>query len=297
MKFKRILFIFICFFGFILSSFAEENPSFNQELLITGSWFTEKDLLEIQCRIIFDENGTYTFFSALDRFELAIGKYVVTDNGIILQRPEQFYTPEEDSFFPKNVKSIKLVYKQKSTFYYLNEDVLESEDKNINYCISSCIGKKSTPQGTKCLYDNIEVIKITKKFTPVENLKIRKKPSLSAETGEFNYTSYLYWGSRSVIYDNGYNYTGDPEIAKNEKYLSLILKGMLVYSEAQTVEKQTIDGITAPWYLITLNNNDGITGTESFWVFGGYLKQTFQTDEDYSLLLPELEKKGVIIKK
>lgn len=89
----------------------------------------------------------------------------------------------------------------------------------------------------------------------LDNLKLRKKPSLSSELVTVggireNEVGY-YYGKRSIA-----------------------LAGQTCTIFAKTVKKDTIDGITAPWYLIVAYGTDemGLDTAEAF-VFGGYVKE------------------------
>ncbi|WP_038176877.1 hypothetical protein [Treponema pedis] len=55
---------------------------------------------------------------------------------------------------------------------------------------------------------------------------------------------------------------------------SIELAGNYCVIRAKTVATSTIDGITAPWYLIIVYGNDeSEMDTEEAWIFGGYIKK------------------------
>ncbi|MBQ9622902.1 MAG: hypothetical protein IJP90_05010 [Treponema sp.] len=89
----------------------------------------------------------------------------------------------------------------------------------------------------------------------LDNLKLRKAPSLSSELvsvgGVEEEGAGFYYGERSIA-----------------------LAGQTCTIRAKTVKKDTIDGITAPWYLIVAYGVDemGLDTAEAF-VFGGYVKE------------------------
>lgn len=89
----------------------------------------------------------------------------------------------------------------------------------------------------------------------LDNLKLRKKPSLSSELvtvgGVSEEGAGFYYGKRSIA-----------------------LAGQTCTIFAKTVKQDTIDGITAPWYLIIAYGTDemGLDTAEAF-VFGGYVKE------------------------
>ncbi len=88
----------------------------------------------------------------------------------------------------------------------------------------------------------------------LENLKLRKYPSTDAPLvsvgGIDEYCAYSY-ERRSVEFAGNY-----------------------CVIRAKTVETSTIDGITAPWYLILAYGNDEMgMDVEEAWIFGGYVKE------------------------
>lgn len=89
----------------------------------------------------------------------------------------------------------------------------------------------------------------------LDNIKLRKAPSLSSELvtvgGVSEEGAGFYYGKRSIA-----------------------LAGQTCTIFAKTVKQDTIDGITAPWYLIVAYGVDemGLDTAEAF-VFGGYVKE------------------------
>lgn len=94
--------------------------------------------------------------------------------------------------------------------------------------------------------------KDAKYLTVLENTKMRKEPSLNAETVSLAYYDY-----------------------KNEKYIenrNVVYAGQVIRIIGATERKETIDGKTAPWYLIYEDDHNGGEFTEGslVWVYGGY---------------------------
>ena len=96
-------------------------------------------------------------------------------------------------------------------------------------------------------------------ISPDSNLRMRSTPSLSGElvVMPYNYyarssDTYYYAAQRSVIYQDTVHLV-----------------------RAVTVKEDTVDGITAPWYLILEWDGDDAEGGwwEWAWVFGGYVKE------------------------
>ena len=81
------------------------------------------------------------------------------------------------------------------------------------------------------------------------------------------------------------------------KNLSILLAGMIRSFDAVTVEKQTIDGITAPWYRIDFTDNEE-GATRYYWVFGGYIKEVSdpKTKEYEQLFINSAVQKGLLKK-
>lgn len=96
----------------------------------------------------------------------------------------------------------------------------------------------------------------------LENLKLREMPSLSSKLvtvgGVEKEGAGYYYGSRSIA-----------------------LAGQVCTIRAKTVKKDTIDGITAPWYLIYAYGVDeaGLDVKPAF-VFGGYVKEIKENERE-----------------
>ena len=111
-------------------------------------------------------------------------------------------------------------------------------------------------EGTECIRYPLNNEGVDSEYILIlDNLKLRTKPSLSSELVTVggireNEVGY-YYGKRSIA-----------------------LAGQTCTIFAKTVKKDTIDGITAPWYLIVAYGTDemGLDTAEAF-VFGGYVKE------------------------
>ncbi len=104
--------------------------------------------------------------------------------------------------------------------------------------------------------------------------------------------------------------TGETEEAEKQKVIdeegyltlkdesTLLLKGMVTTYDAKTADESTIDGITAPWYRIALNDLDGESITQYWWVFGGYLEdydENRNSEYTKTLFNTALEKGFIVI--
>ena len=143
------------------------------------------------------------------------------------------------------------------------EDLLYSGRLYHSASKSSYFTFSYSPSGKEYVYDGITVIKCPDGnkqepiyITPTSNLKMRSKPSTSAPVVELPYT------------------IGEKRIAKR----NVIFEGEQIRAIAVTKETSTIDGITAPWYLIYEDTHDEEAPYTHFpgayvWIFGGYVKE------------------------
>ncbi|MCR4631087.1 MAG: hypothetical protein K5786_05605 [Treponema sp.] len=130
--------------------------------------------------------------------------------------------------------------------------------------------EKWAPPYVKFDYEEVECIRYPWKNEGVENeyililenLKLREMPSLSSKLvtvfGVEEEDAGYYYGSRSIA-----------------------LAGQVCTIRAKTVKKDTIDGITAPWYLIYAYGVDeeGLDVEPAF-VFGGYVKEIKENERE-----------------
>jgi len=79
--------------------------------------------------------------------------------------------------------------------------------------------------------------------------------------------------------------------------LQIVLAGMIRSFDAVTVEKDTIDGITASWYRLPFTDGDE-GAVRYYWVFGGYIKEISDpnTKEYEKLFLNSAAAKGLLKK-
>ena len=136
-------------------------------------------------------------------------------------------------------------------------------------------------------------------LVPVENLNVRKEPSTKAETGVIDYgfellclTEEEYMGTEMLNKD----YAKKFERYDSSLISPVLLAGMKKNYSAVTVDSQTIDGITAPWYRISFTDNDE-GGNRYYWIFGGYIKELDNPDtkEYEQLFFDAAVKNGYLI--
>ena len=217
-----------------------------------------------------DENY-YTFCSPYGGYLWKNYPYSLNGNTLILENNgEKVFNPDwmQDIVFPEG-KAAVLTWDED-----YNDFVCKGVFKNETVILRNF--KNKTPAGTECILQGLKVIKYdTAKshLVATDNLKIRKSPSLKAETGTFNYTNYICSGS-PVRHPLGEEFAQYSEYTvKDDQYFPLLLAGLVVGFDAVTVEKETIDGITAPWYRIVMYDKSDEGCNQYFWVFGGYIKE------------------------
>ena len=122
----------------------------------------------------------------------------------------------------------------------------------------SCLWSvKEIPEDMIIEVHGIKAYKVRKEISISENLKMRSKPSLDSKIVEI----------KGCDFANGWV----------EASRRIVFKGMIVTPIAKTVEKETIDGITAPWYYILQQEHDPSGRNEGdvyyVWIFGGYVQE------------------------
>ena len=227
----------------------------------------------------FAQDGTYTYYERYigDSVEGA-GLYSVK-NGILFFESYDGYMkpPYSDSDFGDSME-LPGKYKvdlEKTGLYNKGALINVSNGKLYWSNIDPPAYAKINYEGTDCIRYPWNNDGIDREYIVIlENLKLRKYPSLKSPP----VTVY------GIDEDNvGYFY-GNRSIA---------LAGQTCVIRAKTIKEDTIDGITAPWYLILAYGTDemGLDVKES-WVFGGYVKEFKQsqlnkTDAAYREILKQ----------
>ncbi len=114
--------------------------------------------------------------------------------------------------------------------------------------------------GSKALVDGLTVIAKKSKKTLADNVRFRTKPSTNSATQNI-------W-----LYEEKYYGTPDEKT-------DIIKKGELVTTYARTLEYETIDGVTACWYYISL---PAVGALQFGWIFGGYFETANKGKMDLS---------------
>ncbi len=234
--------------------------------------------------IEFKDQETYTFCSPFGGYLWSTAKYKTEGSKIILsvlteENPFSnetlnalFSSSNENKYIEFDYDSEVCTFYKKGAYRHNNIVLVRSD-------------AEQTPQGTVCYLDDIKVIKKSGYLIPTENLRVRKKPSLQAETGSIDY-SYEIYSRRNDKYigTERYDDTHVVTVDYSNRDSSVLLAGMVKAYDAVTAESQTIDGITAPWYRICFV--DGEEGwPRYYWIFGGYIKEIKDTkNKEYEKL-------------
>ena len=282
---KHLLIIIVLFLNIFLFA---QNKVVRVDLQVG-----EEDLF-----IEFIDEKTYTFYSPFGGH--LWGNYPYTlEKGVLTLKNDgkKVFDIEQlnNLIFPKGSSSTFIYDENYKDFYctgvYKNEKLILRDFKN------------PTPVGSECILNGIKVVKYDKSKSNLiakENLKIRKTPNLNAETGKFNYSTYFCPAPPSVSRNPlGKAFTPYSNyIVQDNGYLPLLLAGLVVSYDAVTVQKYTIDGITAPWYRIAMYDRADEGTDEYFWVFGGYIKEVTDPEnpEYVKLLVQNAVGKGVLKK-
>ncbi|MCR5699784.1 MAG: hypothetical protein K6G52_09110 [Treponemataceae bacterium] len=240
--------------------------------------------------IVFKDAKTYTFFSPFGGYLWGTYNYKIEGNTISFEKTTlecPFNIDELNKLFSKNNPNQFVEFVYDSNFHTFSQT---GGFRNGKILLYNSKFSTPTPQGTECLIGKTKVIKKSGYLVPVENLRVRKEPSIKSELGLIDYYFELMCLSEQ-IYEK-YDILLKPQ---ENNYTPILLAGMIRSYNAVTVEKQTIDGITAPWYRIGFS--DGEVGiTRYYWVFGGYIEEVFDanTKNYQDLFFTSAEKKGYL---
>lgn len=245
----------------------------------------------------FKDDKTYTFCSPYGGYLWGTYNYKIEGNTIYLAvtgSKEPFGNEELNKLFSSNNSNQFVDFVYDTQFCTFS---VQGGFRHENVLLANNRYSSQTPQGTECLIGNSKVIKKSGYLVPTENLKVRKEPNTKSETGIIDYR-YELMGMIEEEYRGTGKLNADYEITF-ENYetqnLPILLAGMVRQFDAVTLEKQTIDGITAPWYRISFTDNDE-GATRYYWVFGGYIKEVADsnTKEYEKLFITSAVQKGLI---
>ena len=297
---KKNIFVVLFLFGLasILSAQIKQEDLIGKNNRLYFSFVGETRFYAIY--VEFKDENTYTFCSPFGGYLWGTYDYKLEGNTIYLAvtNDKNPFSSNEDlnKLFSSNNsnKYVDFVYDSNfSTF------TITGGFRHGNILLSNSKYAKPTPQGTESLIGNYKVIKKSGYLVPTENLKVRIEPNTKSDTGTIEYHFELnclreakYAGSNQ--FNENYETMFETFETKN---LSILLAGMIRSFDAVTIEKQTIDGITAPWYRISFTDSDE-GDTRYYWVFGGYIKEVSdpKTKEYEQLFINSAVQKGLLKK-
>ena len=296
---KKNIFVVLFLFGFasILSAQINQAELIGKKNRLHFSLLGETS--DSGLYVEFKDEETYTFFSPYGGYLWGTYNYKIEGNTIYLAvtNLENLFRDEEvNKLFSSNNPNqyVDFVYDNEfSTF------TITGGFRHGNILLSNSKYAKPTPQGTESLIGNYKVIKKSGYLVPIENLRVRKEPNINSDTGIIVY-HYEFMCMKENEFGGTKKFNADYEEVSNSydaTTLSILLVGMIRSFDAVTVEKQTIDGITAPWYRIGFTDNDE-GATRYYWVFGGYIKEVSdpKTKEYEQLFINSAVQKGLLKK-
>ncbi len=226
----------------------------------------------------FFENGDYKYhYKEMSESLDYEGKYKI-ESGLIIF--ESIYSIKINGY-ESNGDNLELgipgkykIDNTKKNKYY--QGALVNIENNKLYWSNKKISanEKTTINGIECILFPEE--EGNKKYALLlENLKIRKEPSTKAELLTIN----GYESDAGIIFDK-----------RNIEFA-----GSILWVKAQSINEDTIDGRTCPWYYVMCSDEvNNFDGWRYFgWIYGGYVKIIEQHEvEKY-----EKEYKKLLIKK
>jgi len=215
----------------------------------------------------FGRGGNYRVVSPFGGYLGYHGKYEIQEDKLIVHTDgnDNGWTQYPD-VFPEG-KDIVLDYDYNYKDF-ANVGVLKNDG------IICRSGVELQKPGTVCWKNGIEVEKLEGIYlVPTDNMKLREYPTLNAKEKKYNYTGW-FWAGR--LNEAGEEYMM-PKVDNSEygNYMyknDCLLKGMIISSTIKTTKQDTVDGVTAPWYLITLTPAEEESWPEEYWVYGGFME-------------------------
>ncbi|WP_318662721.1 hypothetical protein [Treponema sp.] len=263
---KKVFLSALIFFS-VISAYAQSNQNKYMDFLCDSSFSLGEGHIE------FKRDKTYKFETYAG--DVYTGTFSLNDNRLKFN----------NDLFLNNVKHNNLKYNSFGWSLDIpGEYLVEPDYKSIRYygvvtdlkgnvCFSS---DKKVTAGEKVIYDDQEVI-IPEPSTYLyfkENTRMRKKPSFKSETVSIPYEPKNgdYIKSRNVIY-----------------------KGELIKILAYSTFEETINNVTARWYLILEKDRppdfDSDNVSKMVWVFGGWCDIVTGKNFEYYSALSEKTKK------
>lgn len=229
-----------------------------KEKLMSTFWVMEPN----ESYILLFYSDDYFVIGGSHADPFAFGKYKIDTGWLVLYS----YDYNSNVEFCKKIFTKDEVYcglnTKSDNLFYEHELVLNaSYDSGFNLQgISFYPEGGYKKDGSKALLDGFPVIAKKTKRTLSDNVRFRTKPATSSATQNI-------W-----LYEEKYYGTPDEKT-------DVIKKGELVTTYARTLGYETIDGVTACWYYISL---PAVGALQFGWIFGGYFETANKGKMDLS---------------
>lgn len=278
----------------IVDSDSSENKEFSflegdWRVVLEGenSWMMPK--LNIYSVRINVEKNTYSVGFHAQGGPFAYGNFRIENSKILFEYPEKVLASEDkynkgylNTIFPNKETQI-FTFNPEENFYSIGS--LESDKCVLTSSIPSPTGKNYFIEN-----NTVEVTKLEpKEMYSSETLKFRSGPGTS-----YSVENFKYWFSDLFYFSEDLNKLYEYNNLDNE---NLLLKGYSFIVTAKTVQEETHDGVTGPWYKINIWNIGEESLRQTFWIFGGYLKEC-EPDVSYrNMYIEDALRVGYIRKK
>jgi hypothetical protein len=223
----------------------------------------------------FKWDNTYLLSTAPEGDWFGEGVYRVEGNDVVLEYPFKTMLGEEGlsvdtmEWLFEGENPTVLTYDKSYRDFNVLTCLRHGDKKLISYAIKS-------PVWEEYELDGFQVVKYPEQESRVlilENLKMRKFPEITADTVMLGRWMDIPW---DIIRMNKLDDTVTMYPLGISIVSDVVYTDMLASFNAKTVKKDTIDGITAPWYRLNIVLND--FDSAYVWVFGGYLRELSPTE-------------------
>lgn len=235
-----------------------DDTVLSKEKLMSTSWVMSPN----EAYVLLFYSDDYFVIGGMHADPFAFGKYKIDTGWLML------YSYDYNS----NVELCKKIFTKDEVYcgfnansdnlFYEHELVLNATyDSGFNLQGISFFPEGGYKKdGSKALIDELPVIAKKSKKTLSDNVRFRTKPTTSSATQNI-------W-----LYEEKYYGTPDEKT-------DVIKKGELVTTYARSSEYETIDGVTACWYYISL---PAVGALQFGWIFGGYFETGNKAKMDLS---------------